>query len=226
MVTELSDAFLYAQSNINGLPTCDYGKIRECTCDVLEKFMLRDSNSKLIQFLMKLNDEYESVMSQILAMDPLPTVNKAYYIGINNGRKENRGSTNDGKRFCTRFNQEGHTVDQCFEKIGHPDSYKGKKGKKQGRMAANVTTGFDDHFGSDTPFDLGSENEIGMHQGGGFDQKLVVVVCQEVVKMFRGKGGESSASRDYASTSHASIFSYCTISFALFSHPHMNIKED
>lgn len=29
---------------------------------------------------MKLNDEYESVRSQILAMDPLPTVNKEYYI--------------------------------------------------------------------------------------------------------------------------------------------------
>lgn len=67
-------------SNINGLPTCDCGKMRECTCDVLEKLLLRDSNSKLIQFLMKLNDEYESVRSQILAMDPLPTVNKAYYI--------------------------------------------------------------------------------------------------------------------------------------------------
>ncbi|PWA39367.1 hypothetical protein CTI12_AA506450 [Artemisia annua] len=39
-----------------------------------------EGRSKLIQFLMKLNDEYESVRNQILAMDPLPTVNKAYYI--------------------------------------------------------------------------------------------------------------------------------------------------
>ncbi|GKF48036.1 retrovirus-related pol polyprotein from transposon TNT 1-94, partial [Tanacetum coccineum] len=119
--------------------------MRECTCDVLENFMFRDSNSKLIHFLMKLNDEYESVRSQILAMDPLPTVNKAYYIvqqiekqkqvtnhtfepsaffanmnnkGSNNGKKENRGSRNNGKRSCTSCNQEGHTLDQCFEKIG------------------------------------------------------------------------------------------------------------
>ncbi|GKC45478.1 retrovirus-related pol polyprotein from transposon TNT 1-94 [Tanacetum coccineum] len=187
MVTELFDAFLYAQS---------------CTYDVLEKFMLRDRNSKLIQFLMKLNDEYESVRSQILAMDPLPTVNKAYYIvqqieiqkkvtnhtfepsaffanmnnkGSNNWRKENRGSTNDGKRFCTGRNQEGHTVDKCFEKIGYPDC-------------------------SDTPFDLCNENEIEMYQRDGFDQKLVVVVCQEVMKMFKGKGGESNASREYTVT--------------------------
>nr|GEV35790.1 hypothetical protein [Tanacetum cinerariifolium] len=200
--------------NNNGLSTCDCGKIRECTCDVLGKFMLRDSNSKLIQFLMKLNDEYESVKNQILAMDPLPTVNKAYYIvqqiekqkqvtnhtfepsaffaNLNNkrsnsGRKENRGSRNDGKRFCICCNQEGHTVDQCFKKIGYLDWYKGKKSKKQGRVAANVTVGFDDHFSGDTPFDLGSENEIGVHQWGSFDQKLVAVVCQEVMRMFKGK---------------------------------------
>ncbi|GKB12380.1 copia protein [Tanacetum coccineum] len=73
----------------------------------------------------------------------------------------------------------------------------------QGRMVANVTAGFDDHFSGDTPFDLNIENEIEMHQGCGFDQKLVVVVSKEVMKMFNGEGGESNASRDYASTSHA-----------------------
>ncbi|GJU34581.1 retrovirus-related pol polyprotein from transposon TNT 1-94 [Tanacetum coccineum] len=70
-------------------------------------------------------------------------------------------------------------------------------------MVANVTAGFDDHFSGDTPFDLNIENEIEMHQGCGFDQKLVVVVSKEVMKMFNGEGGESNASRDYASTSHA-----------------------
>ena len=35
---------------------------------------------KLIQFLMKLNDEFESVRSQLLAMDSLHNVNKAYYL--------------------------------------------------------------------------------------------------------------------------------------------------
>nr|GEW55156.1 hypothetical protein [Tanacetum cinerariifolium] len=124
---------------INGLPTCEGGKIRECTCDVPEKFLLRDSNSKLIQFLMNLNDEFESVSSQILTMDPLPTVNKAYYIvqqiekqkqvtghtfeptaffanmnnkGQSNGKKDTRGNRNDGKRHYIGCNQEGHTVDQ------------------------------------------------------------------------------------------------------------------
>nr|GEU41229.1 hypothetical protein [Tanacetum cinerariifolium] len=34
-------------------------RMGECTYDVLGKVLLRDSNSKLIQFLMKLNDDYE-----------------------------------------------------------------------------------------------------------------------------------------------------------------------
>ncbi|GKC77282.1 hypothetical protein Tco_1128056 [Tanacetum coccineum] len=104
----------------------------------------------------------------------------------------------------------------------YPDWYKGKKANKQGRMAANVSSGFDDHFSADTPFDMGYENEI----GGGVDQRLVAAVCQEMMKMFKGKGGDNSVSRDHASTSHACILSCCTASFALFCHPHMNIKED
>ena len=31
-----------------------------------------------MQFLMHLNDEYEAIRGQILLLDPLPTVNKAY----------------------------------------------------------------------------------------------------------------------------------------------------
>ncbi|GJY49404.1 retrovirus-related pol polyprotein from transposon TNT 1-94 [Tanacetum coccineum] len=46
------------------------------------------------------------------------------------------------------------------------------------------------------------------------------------MKMFKGKGGDNGISRDHASTSHVGILSYCTTSFALFCHPHMNIKED
>ncbi|PWA46317.1 hypothetical protein CTI12_AA508630 [Artemisia annua] len=66
--------------NLNGMPTCNCGKMLECTCDVIAKSVERDSNSKLIQFLMKLSDGYENVRIQILATDPLPSVNKAYYI--------------------------------------------------------------------------------------------------------------------------------------------------
>nr|XP_043633025.1 uncharacterized protein LOC122604192 [Erigeron canadensis] len=66
--------------NLNGLPTCTCGKMNECTCKLVEKFLELESRTRLVQFLMKLNDDYESVRNQILAMDPMPNVNKAYYI--------------------------------------------------------------------------------------------------------------------------------------------------
>ncbi|GJR48344.1 retrovirus-related pol polyprotein from transposon TNT 1-94 [Tanacetum coccineum] len=102
----------------------------------------------------------------------------------------------------------------------------GKKAKKQGRIATNVSSRFDDHFSADTPFDMGYENEIGTTSGGGVDQRLVAAVCQEMMKMFKGKGGDNGISRYHASTLHAGILSCCTASFALFCHPRMNIKEN
>lgn len=39
-----------------------------------------DSRNKLVQFLIGLNSGYDASRNQILAMDPLPTVNRAHYI--------------------------------------------------------------------------------------------------------------------------------------------------
>lgn len=39
-----------------------------------------DSRNKLMDFLMGLNEEYESVRSQILTMEPMPAINKTFYL--------------------------------------------------------------------------------------------------------------------------------------------------
>ncbi|GKB88761.1 retrovirus-related pol polyprotein from transposon TNT 1-94, partial [Tanacetum coccineum] len=110
----------------------------------------------------------ESVRNQILSMDPLPNVNKAYYIvqqvekqkqvknhvadpmaffaNMNQNKfvkRDNRGKGElkqdvRGFRHCTGCGQDGHSVEQCFEKIGYPDWYKGKNNKKGGKLAANM----------------------------------------------------------------------------------------
>ena len=41
-----------------------------------------------------------------------------------------------------------------------------------------------------------------MNKEGGVDQKLVVAVCQEMMKMFKDKGTNSRVPRDYANASH------------------------
>ncbi|GKE45444.1 hypothetical protein Tco_1472728 [Tanacetum coccineum] len=206
--------------------------MQECTCAIYDKFLERDSHLKLIQFLIKLNDEYESVRSQILAMYPLPNVNKAYYIVQQiEKQKKSRGETRvDQKKSCTNYGQEGHVFEKCFERIGYPDWYKGKKAKKNARIAAHVNSGFKEMISGDTPFDLSSENDIGMGQNSSVDQRLVAAVCSEMMKMFKGKGivdDNNGTMRNYATTSaHAGIMSYFTISFALFCHPQMNIRLD
>lgn len=37
-------------------------------------------NMKLFQFLLKLNEDFEGVCSNLVPMDPLPNLNKAYYL--------------------------------------------------------------------------------------------------------------------------------------------------
>ncbi|GJR79043.1 retrovirus-related pol polyprotein from transposon TNT 1-94 [Tanacetum coccineum] len=155
------------------------------------------------------------IRSQILAMDPLPIVNKAYYIvqqiekhkqvtnhsfeptaffanlnnkATNSGRKENRGFRNDGKN----------------------------NAKKQTMIAANVSARFDDHSSVDTPFDMSYENDIWTNSCGGVDQRMVAAICKEMMKMFKGKGGDTSILGDYASTSHAGALDQITPNFDLF----------
>jgi len=48
------------------------------TCPLVKKSQELDQRRKLMQFLMHLNDEYEAIRGQILLLDPLPSVNKAY----------------------------------------------------------------------------------------------------------------------------------------------------
>nr|GEY43717.1 UDP-glycosyltransferase 83A1-like [Tanacetum cinerariifolium] len=107
---------------------------------------------------------------------------------------------NEVKRFCTHCNKEGHNAYQCLENIGYPDWYKGKKAKKSNKLAAHVNSGFDEHFHGDMPFDMRSENKVGFGKNDRVDQKLVVVY-QEMMKMFKGKNVMED--RNYASTSHA-----------------------
>lgn len=62
-------------NSINSAPICE---CKSCVCGLVERTQKREDNAKLMQFLMRLNDDYENIRSQIMAMDPLPIVNKAY----------------------------------------------------------------------------------------------------------------------------------------------------
>ncbi|XP_074293024.1 uncharacterized protein LOC141619913 [Silene latifolia] len=65
---------------IEAFPQCNCGALDKCTCNILKKLLESASKEKLITFIMGLNDSYEHLRSNILAMDPLPNINKAYTI--------------------------------------------------------------------------------------------------------------------------------------------------
>ena len=133
---------------------------------------------------MQLNDSYESVRSQTLSMDPLPTVNKAYYIVqlvkvqkqvtshvpevvafmVDNTRRKNHGGLKShgrnqkagNRKFVEHGKSEGHTFEQCFERIGYSEWYKGKRNKKMvnSMLAAQVLhNSGSTNFALDTPLE-------------------------------------------------------------------------
>nr|GEU89828.1 retrovirus-related Pol polyprotein from transposon TNT 1-94 [Tanacetum cinerariifolium] len=63
--------------------------------------------------------------------------------------------------------------EQCFERLGYLDWYKGKKNKKGKKMAAQVLSDFSPYIAKETPFDFEYDNDM---QGGktDLDQRMVV----------------------------------------------------
>ena len=129
--------------SVEPLPTCTCGASR----DIAEI----TNRNRLMQFLMGLNEAFGSVRDQVLGMDPLPTVNKAYSMVVKfESQREILGAMNDNseslallnkaqaqnlsrprrpevkKGHCTFCNMDGHTREGCFKLIGYPDWFKGK----------------------------------------------------------------------------------------------------
>ena len=56
------------------VPMCNYAR----TCTTIKQTVELDQRRKFIQFLTQLNDYYDTVVDQILLINPLPIVKKAY----------------------------------------------------------------------------------------------------------------------------------------------------
>ncbi|KAK9699177.1 hypothetical protein RND81_08G157600 [Saponaria officinalis] len=63
--------------SLEPIPQCTCSALDSCTCQLLKRILERESNTKLIQFLMGLNSSFDAVKTIVLTMEPLPPINKA-----------------------------------------------------------------------------------------------------------------------------------------------------
>ena len=127
-----------------------------------------------MKFLMGLNDSFSQVRSQVLLMDPIPSLSKVYSLLIQEETQrsvpnsafakvdstalaakltnEHLGSFLGGavgkgkeKPTCTHYGKIGHTVDKCYKKHGFPPGF---KFKNKPFMAHQVSS---DHQVAHTP---------------------------------------------------------------------------
>lgn len=58
--------------------TC--GVLAKCSCDFWKRLSEFESEEKLMQFLLELNSGFDNAISSILAMNPLPPINRGFYL--------------------------------------------------------------------------------------------------------------------------------------------------
>ncbi|CAJ2671312.1 unnamed protein product [Trifolium pratense] len=116
-----------------------------------------------MDFLQGLNDSYTSVRSQILLMDPLPSVPKAYSLLL---QEERQRSISDSRSvsidqsamsvqqsnslqeasskphyYCSICKLDGHSDSRCYSKIGYPSWWKHNIGSNKPRRGSSSRDG-------------------------------------------------------------------------------------
>ncbi|XP_058732848.1 uncharacterized protein LOC131604424 [Vicia villosa] len=129
--------------NFRPLPTCQCEP--SCHCQLLPTIKTYRENDYVIRFLKGLNDQYAPVRSQIMLLNPLPSVNKVFSMLIQQERqiftplpdekmiaqiqqssaknrptdlttKPSYNPKTKGLKICSYCNKPGHTIEVCFKK--------------------------------------------------------------------------------------------------------------
>ncbi|XP_028768107.1 uncharacterized protein LOC114725722 [Neltuma alba] len=97
--------------------------IKPCDCGSLGIEAKHRQEDYVIRFLKGLNEQFSSVKSQLMLMDPLPSLNRSRPPGYNSsGSKSNNG------KHCTYCGKPRHTEETCYRKHGFPPGFKFRSG--------------------------------------------------------------------------------------------------
>ncbi|KAK2416966.1 putative mitochondrial protein [Trifolium repens] len=113
-----------------------------CNCDAMRTARLNHQHLHTIRFLTGLNENFAVVKSQVLLMDPLPSLTKVFSLVLQHERQGGFNSTDDSmistnfvktkgnssgsNRQCTYCGRDNHTVQNCFKKHGLPPHLRNK----------------------------------------------------------------------------------------------------
>lgn len=168
-------------------PTPSCSCVVPCTCAMSSAVKKFKDTEYVICFLKGLSDSYATVRSQILTMDPLPPITKAYAIvsqqetlppanniesttfTIAQSGSQGRGQPTQGRgrgrngpkqaMLCTHCKKTNHTVENCYFKFGFPPGYRTKE------QASAMTTSND--FTTSSPktnaTSSGSKSDLSSH---------------------------------------------------------------
>ncbi|XP_074298411.1 uncharacterized protein LOC141629285 [Silene latifolia] len=138
-----------------------------CTCSFATKLRARAAEEQVHDFVLGLNDDkYNTLRTQILSMDPIPTINKAFSLATQEERHKSIVRDRDDKTeamsfavqassssstppqapapaplTCTFCTKPGHDYEHCYQRIGYPNRGRGRGRYSRGRGASSFGRG-------------------------------------------------------------------------------------
>ncbi|KAK9675965.1 hypothetical protein RND81_11G044800 [Saponaria officinalis] len=185
------------------------GVMEKCTCNLIKKWLEQASKEKVITFLMGLNESYDNLRSNILSMEPMPNINKAYSFvqqiesqkrisniinlsqdasafaaekraGTGYWRKDLKKPRVD-ERWCDYCKRTGHVKDRCIRL--HPELRNKFDNARFGnhRISANNVES-QDSIREDHPLDVASMPAQTQQNAYVVDSALVNAVCKQMMQ--------------------------------------------
>ncbi|XP_019173414.1 PREDICTED: uncharacterized protein LOC109168989 [Ipomoea nil] len=158
--------------DVDRYPNC---VCKNCTCKIDAALADKREEERVHQFLIGLDEgEYGSIRSQLLSLEPLPTVSRVYNILVQEETarvtvRGTKGGTGDAAVFatikeitCTNCKKSGHTIDTCFKLIAYPEGWSGgRNGGRGGRGGGRASSRRGGRAGRNDGCDI-----PGQHAGG------------------------------------------------------------
>lgn len=65
---------------LQSYPECTCGVLARCTCDLKKKIAEMLEKDRVLEFLMGLNEGFDGLRDHVLTLDPLPNINRVYFL--------------------------------------------------------------------------------------------------------------------------------------------------